>query len=328
MKWIAQYYQRWLQKRSPANKHHTLKQSNVYIFPSRLGGCYLLLSMLLWLLGTNYDNNLILGVSYLFISIFLLCIFHSYFNLQGLKVTNITSENADSTVFVGDMAFIDLAFLRSNTNYQPAIKVAFKELPGVYLDFANQQSVEISLGVEALERGQLLLPRLSIVSYYPLGIIRCWSELSIATQQLVFPLPVENSLPLISSGVAEGENKKNLESKETQEQEYQSLQLYRAGEPLSKIAWKQYARTQVLYTKTFAADTGENNQLSWYSYPDVEAELRLQYLCYQALELHAQQRAFSLELVNTTITQGNGDGHLQRVLSALALYKAPFESIK
>ncbi|MFT5706778.1 MAG: hypothetical protein ACI9ES_001065 [Oceanospirillaceae bacterium] len=328
MKWIAQYYQSWLKKRSPAKKHHVLKQRNLYIFPSRLGGCYLLLSMLLWLLGTNYDNNLILGVSYLFISIFLLSIFHGYFNLQGLNITNITAESVNCEVFVGDIAFIDLGFSRSNKNYQPAIKVSFKGAPGVPLDFSDQQSVQISLGAQALQRGLLPPPRLSIISYYPLGIIRCWSELSIETQQLVFPSPVENPLPLISGGAAQGENKQNADSREDQEQEYQSLQLHRAGEPLSKIAWKQYARTQVLYTKTFAADIGENKQLSWHSYPDVEAELRLQYLCYQALELHAQQQAFSLELVNTTIVQGSGDEHLQRVLTALALYEPSLVSTK
>mgnify|MGYP000157833705 CR=1 FL=1 len=53
--------------------------------------------MTLYLLGTNYQNNLILALSFLLASLFITCIWHCYQNLAGIKV----SAQACEPHFVG-----------------------------------------------------------------------------------------------------------------------------------------------------------------------------------------------------------------------------------
>ena len=58
-------FNRWLAKRIPSQKEHRLNSSNILIYPTRFGLGYLAIVMLIFLLGTNYQNNIILLLSYL-----------------------------------------------------------------------------------------------------------------------------------------------------------------------------------------------------------------------------------------------------------------------
>ena len=60
---------RYLDKRQPAVPSITLVQKLIFILPTRYGWWFLLLIALLYLLGTNYQNNLILLQSYFLIGL-------------------------------------------------------------------------------------------------------------------------------------------------------------------------------------------------------------------------------------------------------------------
>ena len=63
-----------------------LNRKNLYTFPNFTGLIYLLITAVIWLLGTNYQNNLILGLSYLLVSIFVVGILHAFANLAGISI--------------------------------------------------------------------------------------------------------------------------------------------------------------------------------------------------------------------------------------------------
>jgi hypothetical protein len=48
----------WLKKRIPAGEEQALSHEKIFIFPSRFGFWFLILAALLFVLGTNYQNNL------------------------------------------------------------------------------------------------------------------------------------------------------------------------------------------------------------------------------------------------------------------------------
>lgn len=65
---LQQRFDRWLAQRQPASLNVSLNQGVIYILPSRFGYWFIFLILLLYLLGTNYQNNLILLTSFVLLS--------------------------------------------------------------------------------------------------------------------------------------------------------------------------------------------------------------------------------------------------------------------
>ena len=328
LKFFTARFHHWLSKRRVSKKSHRLEQQNLFIFPSKLGGVYLFLMIFIWLLGTNYDNNLILGLSYLFVSLLLISIFHSYYNLQALDV----SLQAPEPLFSGESVAIKVQFKKVLKREHQNIHIGWSRVQHLHFTGQDSQTTAINwvdkasgtatLSLIATQRGEYQLPRLSISSTYPFGLVRCWCELSMDAVVLVYPTALNSESAKISQP---SDSQALQENRGTSDQalEYQELQRYQIGESLSKISWKHYARTGTLLVKNFQGGGISNTELSWYHYPDVAVEKRLQYLCYQALHLDAQQLPFSLVLPNVELQAASSKQHLHAVLSALALYDSP-----
>jgi hypothetical protein len=98
-------FDHWLSRRVPSSFEHLLTSRNIFIMPTKFGFSYLFFVVLLFLLGTNYQNNTILLLSYLLASLFITVMLHSFFNLARLKITS--SEN--HAVFAEQQAFIPIS---------------------------------------------------------------------------------------------------------------------------------------------------------------------------------------------------------------------------
>ena len=79
-------FMRWVRRRLQPARSHRLNQRKLFIFPSAAGFGFLFLNILLWLTGTNYENNLILGLAFFQLALFVICIHHTFFNLSGLQL--------------------------------------------------------------------------------------------------------------------------------------------------------------------------------------------------------------------------------------------------
>ncbi|MEC9169935.1 MAG: hypothetical protein VX551_11150, partial [Pseudomonadota bacterium] len=87
---LSNYLQRrllkWLDRRVPASHEHHLNGNSIFILPSGFGWSFIILSLCLFLLGTNYQNNLMLLLSYLCLSIMLLTLFYTHQNFARLAL--------------------------------------------------------------------------------------------------------------------------------------------------------------------------------------------------------------------------------------------------
>ena len=92
------YWNKWLNKRIPAATQHHLNHQNIFIFPAKFGLLFLSLCVLLFLLGTNYQNNLMLLLCYFLLAIFLVNLLASYINFARIDL----QIGKCSEVFVGD----------------------------------------------------------------------------------------------------------------------------------------------------------------------------------------------------------------------------------
>ncbi len=82
----TRWQQGWLARRIPPARQITLQGRCLFILPTRLGLWYLLVMLAIYLLGTNYQNNLVLLVAYGLGSLFMVTMWLTHRNLLGLSL--------------------------------------------------------------------------------------------------------------------------------------------------------------------------------------------------------------------------------------------------
>jgi len=315
-KWLREQFNQSIASRNKPAKEHLLARKNLYIFPSRLGFCYLSFTVLLWLLGTNYQNNLLLALSYLQLSIMLVSIFHCYLNMHGIKVRIENSE----PVFCGELALIPVLFSSSHQRGHQGVFMSWNGDEQIPLNWQLQELLCTSLALKTTKRGFLQPPRLELRSYYPLGLLRCWCLLSLDERVTVYP-SAEPGLKKLS--VAEGSvstaQSDSVHNQPSDEMELADLDRYVAGDSLKLIAWKQYARRGELYKKHYQSHQLPSLDLKWDDYPDANPEQKLQHLCFEALHISPAQE-YSLALPTVYLPAACGPAHLAQVLMTLASF--------
>lgn len=329
--WFLSRFSRWLTQRIPSGHRQQINHRNIFIVPSGFGAGFLCLIVLLFLLGTNYQNNIILLTSYLLISFFIVCLLHCFFNLSGLKfyakqgLEGFANQrlvfplivDSKKTRFNLNLVFSDLE--RAHINPQSALNVAT----------LSAGKNELRIPYTGLNRGQYTLPRILIESEYAFGLFRTWTRLDFAHQATIFPEPIACAWQTLQ-GASVNQDKESLLSNYLNSHqpdtvigtdEFHQLQTYREGEPLSRVAWKQLARGQGWLTKHYHAAQSQELAFDFDQIPGSNLEHRLSLLSFAIKECQHQQLAFSVKLPGQFFPLNTGEAHVNNCLIALACFK-------
>lgn len=314
--------ERWLNKRIPAAPVFSLHHKNIFIFPSKFGFLYLFLCLLMFLLGTNYQNNLMLLLCYFLLAVFLVNLINSYSNFARLSVKigkvsdTYTNENAQLLLWfeaapshsLSVHGVVNIGFRKSSRQQQ--------------FDFDNPAN-PVALSLKCTERGMHAIPRMTLSSNYPLGLIKCWTHLAFSPPIYVIPAPIFSPLDLLSdnpinnAGDAVSENKIDASTQD----DFSHLKNYQVGEPLRHVAWKQLAKGRGMLSKQFS---GTQQHTIWLVLPHSsntkQLEESLAKLSFQITALSQKERTFGLKLHHQVIEPNTGDEHRQSCLRALALF--------
>ncbi len=95
---------KWLAARMPPAPTHRLSHGNIFIFPGVFGLFYLLMTLCLFLLAINYQNNLLLFLCQFLLSLILIALFTAYKNVAGMQITAVEIE----PVFAGENGYLEL----------------------------------------------------------------------------------------------------------------------------------------------------------------------------------------------------------------------------
>ncbi len=310
-KWRARFL-RWLDRRAPPAPRHLLRRDRLYIFPTKTGFVFLLLILVLWMLGTNYQNNLILALCWLLASLFVLAILRTHGNLSGL---DIQLHDADSG-FAGQELAFHLDIFNASGAAKDNISLGWQdELP---LTFAidAQERKRLPVCAFAAKRGYLTPRRLRIDTDFPLGLLRCWSWLNFDARAMVYPRP--EKLRELKPYTVEDEG--GFAAPAAGADDFSGLRSYQPGDPLKQVAWKHYARGKGLMSKEFSSQLSPEAWLAWDIMEGLDVEQRLSALCYWALHFEQLGTAYGLDIPGTRIAPDTGSAHHARVLTALALY--------
>ena len=311
---IRNHFYRWIDKRAKPSTEHILTRHRLYIFPTLRGHVFIGLIILLWMLGTNYQNNLILSLAFFLVSLFIVTILHTYANLSGLKITFASS----TSVFVGENA--DFIF----TLYHPKRdieNVQFCWRGSEYLvwriDVKKKLKTQVSVPLHAIQRGWLVPGRLLVQSEFPLGLLRCWTWLHWQTSAMVYPTPIASPQPV---SVATQDDTDNEEHPIRGGEDFSHLVEYRPGDAVNHIAWKQFAQGKGVYIKEFSQTISRENWLDFNTIMAGDTESRLSALCFWALQYDIADEHYGLRLPGTVIPPGKGYDHKILVLRALATH--------
>lgn len=312
--WFTNITKNWLVKRFPPNREVTLNRHNIFIMPTGFGVCYGISCILLFLLGTNYQNNLIILLSMLLISVFVSTMLLSFQNISGLTVRQLTQRE----LFARAPMLISCLLLSEKKRY--GIKLSLDKHQVDVTQINDERAIDLPL--TSLSRGVHRIERITISSDYPLGLYRTWSQVDLAIDLTVFPQPIAA---------------KNCQYDHTEQGEYAAKQLlgqgenfhglseYQQGESLRRVAWKQVAQGRGMLTKQFSQGVSESQWLDFSDLPAGDNETKLSQLCYLVLELSKSNQPFGLALPNKKLAVGHGENQRIKALNMLAGFRGRYD---
>ena len=309
---LSRTFEKWLKRRIPPANSVTLNQGNVFILPTREGIYFTFLIVFIVLAGINYQNSLVFALAFLLFSMLMVSILHTYRNLSGITLQSAGSKPA----FAGDDIEFDVNLTRSGARTYEALQLGWHKNEVTEADLLEEEQCLVNLFLPAKQRGIMNPGRLLIQTRYPVGLFRAWSWVDLDMTAIVYPRPVvAGPIPgaLSSSGEGDALQRGGVD-------DFYGFREYQGGDSLRHIAWKNYARSDDLLLKEFAAHVDRRIWIDWEYLTGDEIETRLSKLCYWVVQLAATQDEYGLRLPDTEIAPGRGLGHRNEMLIQLATF--------
>lgn len=312
---LVERFQRWaLRTRAPEPTPIRLVSKRVYVLPTRAGLGFAAALVVLYLGAINYTLSLGHALVYLLMGLGLAAILVTFRNLAHLDIR----LGHCPPCIAGDVARFGLVI--HNPSRLPRYRLRFTHrnaAADTWLDtLPAQDSVEVELPVPAPRRGLIDLPRITLETRFPLGLIRTWAYLEPAMQGIVYPRPATEAPPPPGHGAGD-----QARARVPGDEDFDDLRRYRPGDPLAHVAWKAAARQAEapLLTKQFASPQGEENRFAWNDLSHLpDPEQRLSILARWVSDACADDRPWGLTLPGATLPMARGAAHYHRCMEALA----------
>ena len=328
---IATALAHWFAKRAPRSDHATLNLRNVYIFFSREGLLFALLLVITFIAGINYGNNLVLGLCFYLVSVWLVSFHVTFAHISGLQIQllEVTMAEVDAPVWV-------TLQLRSDSR-QPRRQLLLNFEPSVYQDSAQKNTDNeqvllpylhgeqiVRLPIITTQRGELVLPRLQIKTVYPLGIMRAWSYVYFSRTAWVYPKPeaFEGQMQYLALSNEDMPIGGQYTQYQQGQDDFERLENYIAGESLARVSWAHVARGQGMLTKHFTDPIGHEQILDYADMPAAHHEQKLAQLAYGVLSLGQLGVPFAMCLPNEPSSAVVGQGNIFAQACLLRLAKS------
>lgn len=306
----------FVDKRIGRAKQFHLSQKNLFIFPTKRGFTFLLLVIALWVLGTNYQNNLILALAFFMVSLFVLAILITFQNLNRLDIHFVHAAET----FVGDELYLKFSLENMSNSWREELCLFWQGeayTKDHYFSCAPRSDLECSVPLSVHRRGKLCAPRMGLQSVFPFGIIRCWTWLNWDVDAVVYPQPKSGRLGVSAKTSDElGDGLHPVQGSD----DFSGLKEYVAGDSLRRVSWKTYAKGRGLFIKSFDESLSAEKWLDFSSVRGTNIEEKLSILCFWVLHYHQENENFGLRLPNVIIEPSSGLAHRKTCLHALALF--------
>lgn len=309
---LRQRFRRWLFRPQIDTGTVTLVQRRIFIVPSKQGFALAGVLVLMLLGDINYALSLGYVLTFLLAMVAVLSMLYTFRNLAQLQIR---AGRADA-VFCGEDAEFVLHFQNLGKVVRYQLELRDAEQHSLVFDLPPEQESALAFAIPTQQRGWLACGRLTLSTRFPLGLFYAWSYLHFDTRCLVYPRPVAvaelpNNLAPDQTGKKQGVG----------EEEFAGLRTYQPGDPLTRIAWKAWARERGLQVKQLSSPWGETVWLDFALTPARNVEDKLSYLTRWVLDADQQGLRYGLRLPGHEVAVGQGATHRAECLSYLALYQ-------
>lgn len=309
---LRRRYRRWVDRRTRLEIECRLDHRRLYILPSKAGFGFLVLVAALWLLATNFENNLIFMLCFLLLALFVVSIHFTHGTLSGLRVKPVRAQS----VFKGDAVAIELSFNQARARRREQVVLRFAGGEPVMVTLEKAGDTFVTVLAPTTRRGYLDPGLLTVESVYPAGLMRVWTYIRFRFDAAVFPAPVpDRARGSDRRGSGDGHYTGTSGS-----EDYVGLKTFETGESLRHVAWKQFAREQGLWSKQYGDPVDSRVWVDWDDYSGMDTEQRLSRMAWQVCECEAAGKVYGLRLPGAELLPNQGLAHRQSALRRLALY--------
>lgn len=302
-----QWVSRWLSPRHADTPPLRLTQRRIYVLPTTAGMLYAS-TLLLMLVGSiNYNLSLGYALTFLLGGLGVVAIVQSFRNLSGLQLAPTRHEAG----FAGTQLHFGVQLISHRLRGGLQLQLAGGSTS---ISHVREQDI-LHLALPAVQRGWQTMPRLTVSSSWPLGLIKAWSYAHFNERCLAYPAPAA-TVPAwpISGGSGRRHNPDDPD-------DFFGLRAHRSSDLPQHVAWKASARLDdQLLSKQFAAEQGEALWFDLAHTPGTSLEAKLSVLTRWVLDAHAGRQIYGLRLEGLRIAPANGAEHLHACLQALALH--------
>lgn len=316
---LHETFVRWaLRVGSPETAPIVLSQRRVYVLPTRAGLGYAIALVVILLGAMNYNLSLGHALAFLLAGLGVVTILHTFRNLAQLRIRPGRAE----AVFAGDPAHFDLSLENSREELRSSVRLFIGDDDPLEVDVPANARATATLVLPTRLRGWLPLPRITIETTWPLGLVRAWAYAAPDLRCLVYPAPASSAPPL----PWDGDSAQGTTRDGSGRDDFSGLRNHQLVDPPRHIAWKSVARQSdgPLLTKLFSGSAAQRIWLDWNELPaDLDSEQRLAILARWMLDAEAAGLAWGLRLPGQRLDPANGAAQLAQGLRALALYGTP-----
>lgn len=310
-RWRDRAFEAWLDRRLPIEDSPvTLHRRRVYILPTRLGWTFAAMIVALLIGSLNYETSLGFAATFFLVGVGVTGMIRTYRNLQDLHLRFAPA----APVFAGEPARFPISLEAVDaTRWGLRVQAGSPLAPGPGDPRRNH------IVIPTQHRGRLLLPRFTVETNWPLALFRVWSWVRPGIGTIVYPRAVDHGRQPAEQHVA-GERGRPTR---TDDEDFSGLREYHPGDPVRRIAWKAFARSGDLYTKTFEAERAGDWWFDWDSLAGLAPEQRLEQLTRWVIDAHERGDRWGLHLPGHTLAADSGAEHRACCLEALALHGLP-----
>jgi len=291
-----------------------LGQRRVYILPTG-GGLMFGVTILLMLIGSiNYNLSLGYVLVFLLAGNGVISMLHTWRNLARISLR----PGKAAPVFAGDLAGFRVQIENPGSLARMSLALQLSGQEPEYFDVARNGLKDVEAKARAALRGVLYPGRIRIFTTYPLGLFYAWAIVDLDMHCLVYPKPEAGSVSLPPSQAASGEGA----ACGTGEEDFAGLRTFRPGDSPRRIAWKAFARNEIVLSKQFSGSAASELWLDFGDIPDaLGIEGKLSRLARWVIEAEAAGLKYGLRLPGSEYDPDSGALHRGRCLKALALFK-------
>ena len=316
---LHEAFVRWaLRTRPPEPAPVVLTQRRVYVLPTRAGVGFATTLVVILLGAMNYNLSLGYALVFLLAGLGVVTILHTFRNLAQLRI----SPGRVEPVFAGDPAHFEIVLDNPRGEDRSCVRLSLGDRDPVEIDVPASGRATAELAWPSERRGWLHLPRMTIETTWPLGLIRAWGYAVPDLRCLVYPAPAIHAPPLPWGGQSAQGSTRDGSGRD----DFAGLRDHQPADPPRHVAWKAVARQSdgPLLTKLFAGAAAQRIWLEWDALPPaMDVEARLAVLARWMLDAEAAGLAWGLRMPGARLDPDSGPAQLAAGLRALALHGSP-----